>query len=156
MSSERIKEMLCVLLLVVFVFLLIGTNKVSDKTAQEVSSQIVKVMDAKGLDECNKSKFKKEFGLDANAYDSVVYLASDSVMDVRELLIVRLKDSSQAEELTNKIESRIKDKAALFKGYAPEESALLENYILKKDAGFVFFAVCQNSDAVLSAFKKAL
>ncbi|MCM1544479.1 MAG: DUF4358 domain-containing protein [Ruminococcus sp.] len=154
--SERIKEILCVLMLVVFIFLLTGNAKVSSKTADEISASVSKTMDTKGLEKCKTAKFKKEFGFDMNAFDSVVYLASDSVMDVRELLIVHLKESSPEEELMQAIESRIKDKAALFKGYAPEESALLESYILKKEAGVILFAVCKNPDSVYTAFKKAL
>ncbi|MCM1364470.1 MAG: DUF4358 domain-containing protein [Faecalibacterium sp.] len=156
MSSERVKEIFCVLLLGIFIFLLTGTTKVSDKTAEEVYEQVSKIMDVSELQKCSNSKIKKEFGIDANSFDGIVYMASDSVMDVREILLVRLKDENQAEALTESIESRIKDKTALFKGYAPEESALLDSYILKKDAGFILFAVCSNPDAVYASFKKAV
>ena len=77
-------------------------------------------------------------------------------MDVRELLVVRLKDNSQAEPLMEVLQKRIEDKQTLFKGYAPEEEALLNGYVLQSARGVVLFAVCQNSERVLAAFKEAL
>ena len=77
-------------------------------------------------------------------------------MDVRELLVIRLKDEAQAEPLVEVIKKRIEDKITLFNGYAPEEEALLGSYVLESSRGFVMFAVCANADKVLEEFKGAL
>lgn len=156
MTGERVKEILCVLVLTVFVVLLTAGSKVSEKTAEQVAAEVTKTVDVSKLQKCNYAKFKKEFGFDDKSFDGVVYYASDQVMNVSELLIVRLSASSDADGLKSAIESRVKDKAALFKGYAPEESALLDNFVLKEKDGFIFFAVCSNSDEALSSFKGAL
>lgn len=156
MRSRAVKEIFCVLALILFVFFLTNDQGISNKSAAEVAEQVVKAMDVSELEERGKSEFKKQFGFNANDFDGVVYYSSDSVMQVRELLIVRLSDAAQAESLTEAIKTRMSEKKALFEGYAPEESALLGNYAIRESGGFVLFAVCDDPDAVISKFKKSL
>ena len=77
-------------------------------------------------------------------------------MDVREIIIIKLKDGASSDEAIQKIKKRLEEKQTLFEGYAPEQSAMLQNYVLKQKAGFVFYAVLTDKEAALSAFNKIL
>lgn len=156
MSSQRIKELVCVVVLVVFVVCLSAGSSVSKKSASEVFDQIKSKTQIGEIKKCDKSKFKKETGFAENEFESVVYYGSDSVMEVREIIVVKLKDSSQSRTLVQSLEERVSKKAELFKGYAPEQSAMLDSFVLEEKGGFVFFAVGSEPQKLKSAFEKAL
>ena len=152
----RAGAILCVVLTIVFVFFVTRKVPVSDKTVDEIAARLTESFDTSELTLRSGGEFKKTFLLSAGDYDGVVYYSADSIMDVRELLVVRLKDESQSQQLVNVIKSRAEDKIVLFNGYAPEEEALLGSYVLESSRGFVLFAVCSNPDKVLESFKEAL
>ncbi len=158
MNRPRIMAIICAALTVVFVLLVTHSDPVSGRTADEIAKQLTQsdIFDTSGLVLRSGGEFKKTFLLSAGDYDGVVYYSADSIMDVRELLVVRLKDNSQAEPLMEVLQKRIEDKQTLFKGYAPEEEALLNGYVLQSARGVVLFAVCANSERVLAAFKEVL
>ena len=159
MHAERIKEIICVVVLVVFIVFLTGNSSVSKSTGDEVFKSVdaaVSVSGQKDIKKCDNQRIKKEFGFTHNDFDYVTYYASDSVMEVRELLIIKLKDKSQLDSVRQATETRVTDKAKLFKGYAPEQSAMLDKYVFEYKKGFILYAVCDNPDQLISAFKKAL
>ena len=89
-------------------------------------------------------------------YDGIYFAKSDDVMDVREILIIKLKENQSAEDAIKKIEKRVSAKQTLFEGYAPEQSAMLKNYVLRQKAGFIFYCVLKESETAVSAFNKTL
>lgn len=159
MKTERIKEIVCVAVLIVFIFILTGNSSVSPKSGEEVFKSIgaaVGTDDRQDIKKCDNQRIKKEFGFTHNDFEYVTYYASDSVMEVRELLIIKLRDKSQLDSVESAVKKRVGDKSKLFKGYAPEQSAKLDKYIFEYKKGFVLYAVSDNPDKLISAFKKAL
>jgi hypothetical protein len=142
MNKHRAIEIICVVFLVFFIFLISADDKYSDKTVKEVVNAVSAEVDMEDLTSFKKNKVKEEFGIEFQNVDSCAYYASDSVMNVEELLVIKLKEGAKADSITEKIENRVKDKQVLFEGYAPEQSALLKNYILIYQKGFIFYAVC--------------
>ena len=156
MKNIRLKEILCVVILLVFIFLITNNNQISDSIPEDVFGAVCASVNVDGLNKSKNEKFKKEFGFSVGEFESVCYMSSDAVMDVREILIVKLSETSPTDELTESIKKRVEEKQALFKGYAPEQSALLEKYVFQKKGGFIFFAVSETPGEALKAFRKAL
>ncbi len=156
MKQRRIKEGVCILVLLIFVILLMTQEKQSTAEPQAVFEAVQSAMDVDGLAVCKDERIKKEFGIDPRAFDFVGYFASDSIMEVREILLVHLSEESGEQELLDKITSRVTDKAELFSGYAPEQSGYLEKYELLSRGGYVLFTVSDTPDDVVRAFKKAI
>ena len=156
MKQRRIKEGLCVLVLLVFVLLLMTQDKESAADPQAVFEAVQSAVDTEGLAVCKDDRIKKEFGIDPRTFDYVGYLASDSIMEVREILLVHLSEESDEQTLLEKIRTRVDDKTELFSGYAPEQSGYLEKHELLSRGGFVLFVVSDTPDAAVRAFKKAL
>ena len=142
MNKHRVIEIICVVFLVCFIFAISADDNYSDKTVDEVVNAVSPEVNMDALTSFKKNKVKQEFGIDFVGVDSFAYYASDSIMTVDELLIIKLEEGVKADEIMEKIESRVKDKQILFEGYAPEQSALLKNYILIYQKGFIFYAVC--------------
>ncbi len=156
MSKHRIAEILCILILVVFIGVLSVEETTSDKTAKEVGSLLFSQLDCEGLKEQSELEIKKELSVSADSYEGIYYIKSDEIMDVREILVIKLNEGQSADSAVSKIEKRIEKKQTLFDGYAPEQSAMLQNYVLKVKAGFVFYAVWDDTAAAVSALNKIL
>ena len=156
MNKLRIKEAACVVVLLVFILVLSTQNKQSSADLQSVFDAVSGAVDVSALEDCTESRFKKEFGLDAQEFDDVRYLASDDVMEVRELLLVKLPQDNDGQVLLDRIKARVNDKAELFAGYAPEQSGYLESYVLLQRSGYVLYVVSDTPDEAVRAFKKAL
>ena len=156
MKKLRIKEAVCVAVLLVFILLLSTQNKQSAADPQAVFDAVSGAMDLSALQDCAANRFKKEFGSDTGEFEDVRFFASDDVMEVRELLLIKLPQEYDAQPLIDKIKARVADKSELFAGYAPEQSGYLESYVLLQRSGYVLYVVSDTPDDVVRAFKKAL
>lgn len=156
MKKYRIAEIICIVLLVVFIGFLSKEETTSDKTAKEVAKAVFSAVDTSGLKKQSELQIKKELSLSVDSFDGMYFIKSDDIMDVREIIIIKLKDGASSDEAIQKIKKRLEEKQTLFEGYAPEQSAMLQNYVLKQKAGFVFYAVLTDKEAALSAFNKIL
>lgn len=156
MSIQRKFEILCVAALIVFIGFMSRETVYSDKTASEVAESVTQSYDVSELSSIKRNKIKEEFAIDFTQVESFEYYASDSIMNVDELMIIKLREEVKPDEIKAKIEKRVTDKQALFEGYAPEQSALLKEYILTDDKGFVFYAVGEDAQKALAAFKSTI
>ena len=152
MNKHRVIEIICVVFLVCFIFAISADDNYSNKTVADVVNAVSPEMNMDALTSFKKNKVKQEFGIDFVGFDSFAYYASDSIMTVDELLIIKLEEGVKADEIMEIIESRVKDKQILFEGYAPEQSALLKKYVLTDKNGFIFYAVGSESADALRIF----
>lgn len=152
MNRHRVIEIICVVFLVCFIFIISRDGNYSDKTVKQVVNAVSAEVNIDELSSFKKNKVKQEFGIDFAGVDSFAYYASDSIMNVDELLVIKLEEGVKADGLTEKIEKRVKDKQVLFEGYAPEQSALLKNYVLSVSHGFIFYAVGEEATDALILF----
>ena len=152
MNKHRVIEIICVVFLVCFIFAISADDNYSNKTVADVVNAVSPKMNMDAMTSFKKNKVKQEFGIDFVGVDSFAYYASDSIMTVDELLIIKLEEGVKADEIMEIIESRVKDKQILFEGYAPEQSALLKKYVLTDKNGFIFYAVGSESADALRNF----
>lgn len=156
MRKERVFVVLSVVLMIVFVVLLVRQNFQSPKTAAEVYSSVSKSIKTDKLKEKKKSELKNTFGLSADDFDSFEFYATDSVMEVEKILVLKVKDMSQTEDVVNTLSNWAEDQIQLFAGYAEEQAELLKDYVLESRGGIIFFAVTDDSGAAISAFQSAV
>lgn len=156
MSKQRFFEILCTVLLAVFIVAMLAGNAGSSKTAEQVFEPVIEQVDLEVLKVRDDKVLVKEFSFGEKDVENVIYISSDSVMEVRELLLVEAKSTEDVQKITELIRSRVESKKALFKNYAPEQSALLENYVLVKKGKFILYTVYDSPEKIVKAFKKAL
>ena len=91
-----LKYGMVVVFIVYIVFLLSreGGNEVPVKT---ISKNILAVAKTEGMKKGTTQDLKKYYRLNASDYDGVMLYIPDDVMSVNEILVVKLKDKSQAE-----------------------------------------------------------
>ena len=142
-------------LLIFFIVFQVG-NKSSNASLESVSENVVGTLDLEGMQESNNRMFQKFYGLDAEDYEGVTLYSPASNMDAQELLIVKLKDTSQAEAVTEAINSRLETQMNSFEGYGIEQYAMLEDHILDVQGNFILYVVNPNAQAADEAFRNSL
>lgn len=136
---------------------LTGCTKVNDNlSASDIQKSIVDTGLVKNMEETGTKGLKRYYGLNAGDFDSVVLYTPESSMEVDEMLIVKVKDKSQIEGLEDTIDNRVNSQLQSFGSYGPEQCALLNNYELKTEGRYVFFAVSENAEQLKEAFKEAI
>ena len=126
------------------------------KSIEEVSAPVCLAMTEGQMNKKTNADAIKAFGIDLDKTEGVVYYANDSVMDVSEMLIVKLTDPEDALEVRDAVRNRVNDRENLYKNYAPDQYALLEDCIIKTSGNMVFYCTAVNADELYDAYKKAL
>lgn len=139
--------------IVLFVFV---RGSESSASAEEVFARVTAAVDSEKMEPSTDRYFKKYYGLNAADYEDVLYYAPVSNMDAEELLVVKLKNADQSEALTEAILKRQAAKEQSFEGYAPEQYALSQTYILDVQGNYVLFVIDPNAEAIDAAFAGAL
>ena len=142
-------------LLVFMIYLQVGAKE-SDAAIGDVAGAVVNTLDTSTMEESANRKFKKFYGLNAGDYEGVVLYAPISNMDAEELLIVKLKNSSQAETVRAAIEKRLETQKSSFEGYGIEQYDLLENHILDIRGNYILYVVHSDANKALQAFRDSL
>ena len=152
----RLAEVLCVILLITFIAYVSYTDKISTVPFEDVTAAVTSAGDIKELKNRDKLEFRDKFSLEAEDYIEFVCYSSESVMDVRELVIVFSDNKEALEKTKNSIEAYVESKQELFEGYAPEESKMISSHLLIQKKGYTLFYIGKDKEKVLSAFTEKL
>lgn len=151
----RLSEVVGIVCLIAFIIFVSTKNEASITEPDYLSEQIISAADTEGLALRNSLYIKKKYGIDTDKLEHFTLYSSDSVMDVREYMLLKPADGYEKEALDS-IKRVIDDKLTLFKDYAPEESALLSARVLVNEKGFIFLAVGKDSALLLDIFRSNL
>ena len=98
---------------------------------------------------------KERFGLEANAFNGLVYYGPDSNMDAAELLLVNLKDTSQKESVEEAIQKRNENQKSCFEGYCDDQMDLINKSMTITYGHNMLFIVSKDSSLAREAFADA-
>lgn len=150
-------EILCVAALIAFItFLVLSRSGGTEKPVGDVASPVLATLEKGQMTEQSNADAAKAFGFDLSKAEGLVYYENEDIMDVSELLIVKLNDAEDAESFRTAVETYIANQKNLYKNYAPEQYALLEDSILDVSGNTLFYCTAKNADALYDAFRTAL
>ena len=155
-SALTILRIAMVVVLLIFVIFLQAGDKTSSASLESVSEKVLGAVDQEGMQESNNRMFQKFYGLDADDYEGVTLYSPVSNMDAQELLVIKLKDTSQAEAVTEAINARLETQMNSFEGYGIEQYAMLEDHVLDVQGNFILYVVNPNAQAADEAFRSSL
>ena len=156
-KNYLIPEILCVVFLLGFiVWMCILSSGGTQKNIDEVSAPVVSVLTQDQMTKKTNADASKAFGFDISKTEGIAYYSNDSVMDVSELLIVKLNSADDASEFKTAIRNRVTDLENTYKNYAPDQYALLQDCIIKTSGNTVFYCTAANADELYDAYKKSL
>ena len=149
-----LKYGMVVVFIVYIVFLLSreGGNEVPVKT---ISKNILAVARQK-MKKGTTQDLKKYYRLNASDYDGVMLYIPDDVMSVNEILVVKLKDKSQAEAVEEAARKRLDTQKTSFEGYGAKQTKLINSAVLDSRGYYLLMAVSEDADSIYRAFKKSM
>ncbi len=149
-------EFVSIVCLVAFIMFINAEDKVTEKSAEELGISVISSINVDGLTMQDMNGLKKQFGISDKQIDSFIYYKSDDVMDVREVLIVKVADNTSGQSIFSSVEKVLSDKKTLFESYAPEQSALLNKAVLVYENNIVFYAVGEDATIAYESLLESL
>ena len=147
----------CVAVAVVSLMIMFGGNTVSNADAQEVAEAVIDTIDMENMLEADNQLIKRFYGLDPSAFESCILYYPTTNMMAEEVLIVKLKDMSQQDQVRAAIEARIETQKNTFEGYGVEQFEMLtNNAVIEVRGNFILLVVNSNSAEAQKAFLKAI
>ena len=141
----------------VILLVLFGGNSVSGADPQEVAQAVTDVIDMENMQLADNQMVKRFYGLDPADYEGCVLYYPNTNMMAEEVLIVKLKDISQQQTVSDAIEARLQTQKNTFEGYGVEQFDLLTNHAVVELRGhYVLFVVSDHAEAARKAFRGAL
>lgn len=152
----NILKYLMVLVLVMYVVFLISREGSSDVPVDTIEKNITKVMKTKGMSKGSAQDLKKYYGLNANDYDGVMLYIPNDVMSVNEVLVVKVKDESQIEDIEKAVQTRLDTQKKSFEGYGVEQTQLLRSAVVESKGSYTILVVSKDADKIDEAFRKSI
>ncbi|EGD48375.1 hypothetical protein Cpap_2527 [Ruminiclostridium papyrosolvens DSM 2782] len=122
----------------------------------DVHENIKKVANVTDMRIEDGSKLKKLYGIDEAKLDGFYLYRAGSNVKADEILILKVKDKNDMEDIKSNINKRIEKQEASFKDYLPKEYDLIKNNVIKTKDNFLLFAVSQDADKISSAFDESV
>lgn len=133
-----------------------GCSTTKDISLKDIEESMSNSISFDSMKPGDKKTLKRFFGLNADDFEEVLIYQPTSTMDVDELLLIKVKDSSQLDTIENTMDSRVENQIQVFRSYAPKQASILENYIIKVKGDYIIYIVNENSDEILDAFIKSI
>ena len=134
-----------------------GSNAVSKADPQDVEAAVTAVMDMSEMLPGDNQLIKRFYGLDPAQFESCILYYPTTNMMAEELLIVKLSDNAQQEQVRKAAQRRIDTQKTTFEGYGVEQFEMLtSNSVIEVRGNYVLFVVSPNSAEVRKAFLGAL
>jgi hypothetical protein len=150
-----------ILVMAAAVWLLSGCSGSSSTAAEklsadEVGKKIEQTVDLKEMKKGDREKLQKLYKLDADTVEDFILYTSVSNVKADELAVIKVKEQVKTEIVKERIEERTAAQKLKFADYRPNEYFLVENYVLKTEGRFVFFAVSNEAAQMEQAFDDAI
>lgn len=154
----RITECVLILLLLIYLIAVNTQQNTRDVKLSDVKKSVEKKCDMSEFSiDSSRKLFFKNYGLDLTQYEDAFYYASENVMDVNELLLIKVSDKNQLTDLEAAAASHIDRQIQTFHGYGTDQESLLKNAITFSKGNYFFVAVSKEAstweEIVLSHIK---
>ena len=157
LSFLELARLARVAMTVFLLIFLVGSAPDADVSLGELEAVTAPELLEGETQKADERMLRRLYGLNPSDYAEIVLYYPASNMGVEELLLVKLKDTAQAETVEAAIAARLAAQKQSFDGYGVEQTALLNNNAVTEVRGnYILFAVGVNAQAIRQAFLDAL
>ena len=103
-----------------------------------------------------RQAIKKNLAIDSSNYENIEYYKANDPMDVREIVIVKFKDTSQGDAFKKAMQDRVDAQIHAFDGYGVEQVGLLKKAVISVDMNYAIYVTCDKANDVVSLYKEQL
>lgn len=145
--------LICLILLVRSEF---SGNKISKTEFDTMQEKVLAEADNSVMQSADNQMIRRLYGLDPSEYEGVSLSYPISNMGAEEILLVKLKEVSQADTVLAAIESRLATQKKSFDGYGAAQTEMLESSIVDHVGNYILFVSAEDPGSVKNVFESAL
>lgn len=138
---------------VVWLMLFVGASR---RPFEEVSAAVEQAIDEETLVKQDGSALKRSIGLNSADYEGVSYYTSVSGISAEELLLVRVKSTSQISGVSAALDEYVEKRIGYFGADAPEQVKILEDAGQIVRGRYIFFYISSEAERYQQAFLDSL
>lgn len=146
LSGLRAAEILLIVFLMFYMTVVFCMGNSRDVEMTAIAEAIAGGCRLDGLEAGGSGDMKRCFHLDGSEYEGYLLYISDDLMNVNELLIVKIKDVSQLSVLEDAVDERNADQIRNFHGYGTDQEELLQNAVVLEWGSYFFYAVSDQAE----------
>lgn len=154
-NIDNIKDF-CSRFFSVFLFNELSGPRMSSADFGVVEKNVMKKMAAFHLEKQQRQAIKKNLAIDPSNYENIEYYKANDPMDVREIVIVKFKDTSQGDAFKKAMQDRVDAQIHAFDGYGVEQVGLLKKAVISVDVNYAIYVTCDKANDVVSLYKEQL
>ncbi len=98
--------------------------------------------------ETDADYIKNQLGLDVNDYEEFIFAAGEDILMAEKIILVKLKDSKDADTVKTKLEKYAKEQAIVFNGYVPEQGKVAESAVVVAKGKYVYLLMSSQVNAL--------
>jgi hypothetical protein len=152
----EIGKWLSVLVLLAFLVISLSANHISQAAFSSVQEAVISQADVSNMQQADSQMIRRLYGLDPTDYEDVLLYCPTTNMGAEELLLVKLKDTSQQDTVTAAIEKRVATQMDSFDGYGVDQYDMLEKSVTEVQGNYILLVVAADPAPVRQAFLDAL
>lgn len=163
MSLNKVKiplletaKWLSFLIVLVFLVSLVSQGKRSNTEFSVMSEAVISAAVLDDMVEADNQMVKRLYGLDSANYEGLMLYTPTTNMGAEEILLVKLSDTAQQEEIKAAAEKRIATQMDSFEGYGITQYEMLEAHVLEIQGNYILLVVAADPAPVRQAFLGAL
>ena len=147
-------KVICLAGLVFFLYTKMSGSRLSTVTFADMQSAVTGAADMATMQEADNQMIKRLYGLDPSLYDGVCLYYPLTNMGAEELFLLKLKDTSQQDEVRSAIEARLATQKKSFEGYGIEQSAMLNRSVYEVRGNYAIFVSADDTAPMKNAFDR--
>ncbi len=145
--------LLCVM--AVALFSQVAGSRMSRTSFGDMETAVLAAADLTPMSPGDNQMLRRIYAIEPEEYEAITLYYPTSSMSVEELLLVKLADAGQQEEIRNAMETRVASQTASFEGYGPDQVAMLGRSVIEVRGNYALLAVADDPEAIRQAFLSA-
>lgn len=133
-----------------------GSSVADLNLADTVAVTTTNVSTVDSMQEITAAEVESLYGVSPTDYVQFSGKVSGMGTSADEIVIIEAIDASTAAKILEGAEARLEDKLRQAEGYLPEEYAIIEKGVVRKDGNYVALFVTADVDTVVSAYEAEL
>ncbi|WP_041139230.1 DUF4358 domain-containing protein [Beduini massiliensis] len=130
--------------------------KISLVTIDKIQPYLDDYIESENVFLASTRNVNQDYGLRSDDYDGILLYESKESTEVNEIMVVKVKNSAQREEVKKAMEKRIDKRIKIFEGYGPDQTALLKESRIRDKKGYVVLIISPNAETIWKDIAKVI
>lgn len=152
----EVGKWLSLVLVLVFIASLLVSGKESAAAFSDVEAAVTEAAQLDGMLLGDHQMIKRLYGLEPGDYEGITLYYPTTNMGAEEILLVKLRSTSQQDAVKAAIDARLSTQLSNFDGYGISQCEMLERSVTLVQGNYILLIVAEDTAPVVSAFQGAL